>query len=482
MDIFDKTLIKEEIIRFIIPFKYSDSLDAFIKGGNDALKPLERVTKDNSPFEGNLFNYIRDEFKFSKEDSSNSSKFGFSWKKETDTPFLDFNIEYNEEFENNRECVNITSREYGLYLFKNSLGIFWMELKPNIKAPFTCSKLIDFLYVIRELTYPVNDSELYINNKRFYLGNWIRNELFNLGLKDFVFLDEIKSLSNSEKMVPNNPLLFTYIVFDQEDTILNHEEKRKLSYFITNGYSRKLNYHSRIDNSIKYAFKNVVWNATTEGSSFLIWYNGDNDEDYISPNNNTPGRIPLYFKNDYFTLYIKVLFQSLSLMIYSQRIHSDIKVFSPNNTKNKDHSQLIDALNDIDEEINVFLLKGMATSVSHLSKQNEYYNFLKSNLKIKEDINSVTSGISAISEIQQSKMDKDEGDRDRMLQLVLGIVSILAISSALTDTISFIDQIKSGSVTGIAVFISIIIGALGVFALVLTFVLAKTMFKIKKKK
>ena len=64
-------------------------------------------------------------------------------------------------------------------------------------------------------------------------------------------------------------------------------------------------------------FEDVFWYATKEGVAYIAWADEDNEKVFTKV---IPGKI----RRDYFALYLKVLYQSYSLLIYAEKIQSEI--------------------------------------------------------------------------------------------------------------------------------------------------------------
>ena len=88
-------------------------------------------------------------------------------------------------------------------------------------------------------------------------------------------------------------------------------------------------------------------------------------------------------------------------------------------------------------------------------------------LRIHEDVKSVTSGLNALDSLQREKLQKEESKRDAKVQAGVGMLSVLAIASALTDLYDFIGKFAAGTqdgwhemlATSIPLFIAEILGA-----------------------
>lgn len=113
--------------------------------------------------------------------------------------------------------------------------------------------------------------------------------------------------------------------------------------------------------------------------------------------------------NDYFLLYIRVIYQSFSLMKYavytSEVLPNDFMTYLQ---ISEETESLSDKISRISTEISLFLVKSVATSVSHIQHQNDFYSYLYEQFKIKEDISCVTAGLDVLNELQNETVRKKQ--------------------------------------------------------------------------
>lgn len=117
----------------------------------------------------------------------------------------------------------------------------------------------------------------------------------------------------------------------------------------------------------------------------MAWVDEDNKEVFKS-------LIPSKVRTDYFALYMKILYQSFSLLLYAEKIQTNILASSE-----KYIAEPLDKkITNLFGEINLFLTKSMATSVSHIHHQSEFYVYIKKQLRIQDDVESLTLGLNAL--------------------------------------------------------------------------------------
>jgi hypothetical protein len=152
-------------------------------------------------------------------------------------------------------------------------------------------------------------------------------------------------------------------------------------------------------------------------------------------------------------------------MLYAEKIQTEISAIND--------KYLVEPLDkritELFGEINLFLTKSMATSVSHIHHQSEFYIYIKKQLRIQDDVESVTAGLNALDVIQREQRRREENKRvqeawkeeqrrdrdaqkarlareerekksDGKIQAIMGLFALLGISSALVDCFDFIGK------------------------------------------
>ena len=523
--------IRSTCLRYIVPFRYEESFEeAFLKIENqkgiknDIDKKLwERKKVNIEGVESDLYRYIRNELRFPNDTQPMpDEKVGAEWIFCRSEESLNKNgqkikelIFYPEGLKKKRcdsgeewdipEGWNLTVANLGLELFRNGLGFLWYELKlPS--SNFNSDQLKSFQYSIRELNrnmaaqvwekqkiepdygivlHERNGYKTYL--RPFLFGKWIDE---TIGFLKVSYFAERKSsyssmVKNSMSMLkgikkeivkrdnqtesgscylPDKAILFSYISLQQsfeEST----EEKYSLVYHLTNGYKDSYHFSEDLMIEMKRPFKDVYWYATQEGAAYIVWPDEENRAVFES-------LIPVKVKTDYFSLYLKILYQSFSLMLYAEKIQAEISAVS-----GKYLTEPFDKrITELFEEINLFLTKSMATSVSHIHHQSEFYVYLKKQLRIREDVESVTAGLNALDALQREQRQREEKQRQReedirveeawredqkraheaqtarlmreerekksdgKIQAIMGLFALLGIASALVDCFDFIGK------------------------------------------
>lgn len=388
----------------------------------------------------------------------------------------------------NRDCLsipkiwNISITNLGLRIFRNGVGFVWYEIEiPS--SSINSNELIKFQNIIRELNNgeasviwekvttevePLFGVVLEDNNDTyitpFSFGYWINGVIDFLHVTYFaerknLYIETIrKSMENICKKVqyeegvaslsgvinnsycydnicednlPDKAMLFTYASFGRRNSEDNLCDKYTLTYHLTNGYNDSYHFSEEVIAEIKRPFDNAFWYATKEGAAYLVWPEYDNKKVFDKV-------IPCKVRNDYFTLYLKVLYQSFSLLKYAEKIQTEIPAIDSECSA----EQLYEIIRKLFSEINLFLTKSMATSVSHIHHQNEFYIYLKKQLRVHDDVKSVTAGLNALDMIERQQRDREESKREKesdgRIQRTMNALAVLGIFSALADCCGFV--------------------------------------------
>lgn len=290
--------------------------------------------------------------------------------------------------------------------------------------------------------------------QQFTFGNWIAALLYTLSADIAFFTEKINCLcgkaSRSEPVlypanVPDKAILFTYAVFDMSSAGETTDLQFKEAVFnLTNGYKESYRMNADIGSDMYRPFQNAVWYATREGCGYFV---------------KTAEAAPEFFRhnmkskvvNDYFILYVILLYQSYSLLRFSKSTAE--KISAVPETYVSDAGDSIETLQKLNCEINTFLVKGIHTSVSSIDHQNLFFQYVMRALDIESDIRSVTAGLDALLKLQNeiekqraaaTEREEEEARRaaDDSMNNSLGLISMLAIISAFTDGLGFLSEVN----------------------------------------
>lgn len=461
--------------RYIIPFRYTESFEEASRKIEDQVieksSHKEKIALWNRRISGqesaesDLYSYVREEFQFDSESGKLSDcRVGGEWIYWNSAEAETKDGKKIKKLVYSRDNLELSISNLGLLLFRNGIGFVWYEI--DMPKNIDSEKLKEIQNHIRELNkrkepvlweqIPENkltqdkESAVFFKGKKpgyrtflvpFSLGKWINDVLSFLKITYFA---ERKSISDLYLYAPDKAILFSYVSFDLSEENENITDQYELSYHLTSGYTDTYRFSEETRQAMQCPFDHVIWNATQEGVSYLAWPDRENLEFF---RNTLPGKI----KRDYFTLFIKVLYQSFSLLLYAEKIQNEISCIFGDQIEAQSGSRVTSLCG----EINLFLTKSMATSVSHIHHQSEFYIFLKKQFRVDEDVKSVTSGLNALENLLRQQREreenvrvqnewKEERERDGQTQAIMGLFALLGIASALVDGFDFVAKFVQG--------------------------------------
>lgn len=456
------------IVPFIFDMKYTDArkmVDEFQDNGVHAFTRIN-VEDHEKESEYDTYEYIKNEFVDEAKDDEVSMTQGCSWKLNFNKPVrFQYYDSADKTFAKFTECQ---IQMAGLYLFKTGLGLLWYQIDFPKGWNRDKDELVIFQNVVKELNHtsganlwtntsqigdsikrakrPIANSKNTVDMIPFLLGQWVddniaflnpyylpdrkcavqklHDELF-MNLSDSIVIEGTESSAHNyptDKRMPDRAILFSYC--DAHDEFLIDEmQMKKYTYWLGNGYKQTYLYSEVLDGDMLKPFANVLWYATKEGCIYYARPTYMNQKFFDS--------FEKKYCGDYFILFIKALFQSYSLLIFSNRIQKEISYDYAQNDSQK--------VSELTKEINLFMTKCLATSVSHIHHQNNFYNYIKKQLGIDHDVESVTSGLMALEEfLRNSRQEEDlaatelerehtqkiKDRQDKKLNTLLALVSL----------------------------------------------------------
>ena len=270
----------------------------------------------------------------------------------------------------------------------------------------------------------------------FSIIDWICGTLEVLDCKLSFHMLHGSNKSNGEK--PECALLYNYFVFGYDEGE-EHDEGCWNQKLLDNAVRLSAGHNWRylrapdMKEQTYQPFKNAWWYVSNEGCGCYVYENKENIK-YLSDNLSDEVR------KDYFTLYILLLYQLYSLIHFSEKIEYELSANAKDYRKSSEDYN--EKLKEIQTEINTFLLKSVHTCVSQTRAQNDFYNFAKKNLRIREEIQSLTAGVDFLEELLENQEQQRKEEEEERLSFVLGLLSFLGLLSAATDGVGFIDRVR----------------------------------------
>lgn len=454
-------------IKHIVPFMFETKAK---ENFNQLVEKIQSKQEWNiqdmcgSVIERDLYSTILDSFVMDKKENNIGCSFAYNLEIGQEKP-LSFNY---SRFE--KDFV-VSFNRVELFLFRTGVGFLWYEI--NMPEDMTVDELILFQNEFKELSYKrfvnldrwTNRYTFELEPERlqpFLMGHWIDELLAQIPFK-YQYFAERKDPLNNDHMIADKAIIYDYAIFDELG-----EDFWENTYRITNGYNQKYIIKKGIEKEYIEFFHQAYCYASTGGTGY-----------YVVPTKENRGFYTGIFKGkvaqDYFLLNILALYQSYTLLKFTKSMESELSAESKKYLT--DAESILTSLQKIETEINVFLIKSIYSSVSHIEHQNEYYDYLIKRRKVKENIDGLTIGLASLQKLQairkaerleeiecQENLEREISD-DR-LNIGLGLLSILAVTSAIADGYGAVEIIKTWFALSRQVEIIIIIALMAIVLLI----------------
>lgn len=421
-----------------------------------------------------------------------------------------------------------------LCLFRTNVGFLWFDIETDEGASFSEEDLISFQYDIKELnhgngkmpyTYLAMDADYQVPGYSFpeaikaqgaikaagneqkgswktsdkvtgtssaaggeprleikvpvYLGGIIAEWLKFLEVKYFAsrsnhnvkllkkYFDSDNDPSQAielEAEAPDKAVLFSFASYYADEP--DREFDEYFSYQMSSGFNDRYQISDLCRREMLHVFDNVTIYATNQGCGYYARVDASNQKTFEN--------IIHIVMSDYFALYLKVLYQSYSVLRFSEELASEKMPFDyMAYVRENVDTQMGNLLKDTRARINLFLVKNVTASVSHIYHQNKFYSYLEKQLGIHEDIVALTNGLDALDELYNQQANKQTQTQGARFQKGLGYLACLSVASALADSLGFFTDLKEFELDGnvlmwIWVVVALVIAVVFILALRIT--------------
>ena len=295
-------------------------------------------------------------------------------------------------------------------------------------------------------------------HKMCLLGKWVDDVLKELGCDTLEYfpsripsmeestydLDKASALEvaliNYENMgnilVPDKSILFSYVAIDESILKVSKKEVLKTTaYYMAMGYNGRYDQDLRSDDYEVYPYANKARYARKEGYAECLAFSSQKDQG----ENNSKFFTQLYkhtFRNDYFHIYMHLLQQSYSIFSMTKELTTVLPV--SNTILNDGNKEVSDKLVDVIIKINLFITKNTKMSVSHVEKQNDFYNYIEKEMHIQEDLMALYGGVEKLEEMlrrQETRKEEEKSERMQAAFSTLTVITILTLVKDIIDTV-----------------------------------------------
>lgn len=253
------------------------------------------------------------------------------------------------------------------------------------------------------------------NSADYSFADFIADSLAPLEVLSF-FTDKISS-SEKVEFKPDKAYIFSVVVLEH-DSILTDEKTREYLYWLKRGYKQSyLPPSEDRQNDLYRPFENSYWSASMEGCANIV---------RLTLSNNVAN---IFFKTTYwdrfetyFFIYILVLHQHYTLLDISAKI-GKLPIYMKYYVKFR--SRIATDLNRYNEMINLFSMKIYTAQISHISHQNELYNYLTDKLGIKASVNEMRDTLQVVNDIVQNSTQNRNSMNFRIFVILSGIFALI---------------------------------------------------------
>ena len=428
--------------KYIIPFSFK-SLEY-----NELHKKSDSWNIDEGhSIESDIYEYVQQSFITSANsaDADPSTKIACLYKYVGSHLPENFRLKFKIKINDKDITRYFYMREVHVALFQTGVGFIWFVPELSGKD-IGVEEIIDFTYNLKELArnekannfykesiedvgdrtdIPVEQiipgGKQYKKDIPFFVGEWIDDIARTMTGEITYYPSRTKTRNGVGRVLPDKAVLFHC------GTIVKREDTNHSIVYLSRGYKQSYRLREDVDKDLYQPFDNVKCYASSEGCGYYATLDPDDHAFFMDLSK---------VNRDYFLLFLLALYQSYTLLKYSELIAN--KLSARSDDYNDYSKELEDNLDEITTGMDVFLAKSVYSSVSHVQQQNEFFNYVSERLRIQDNISSVTAGIGALNNIENGLYDEELQKKNHFLEVCLTIVSLLAVLSAFNDGNDFV--------------------------------------------
>jgi hypothetical protein len=310
-----------------------------------------------------------------------------------------------------------------------------------------------------------NDKDVYYalveNSVEYSLKEFISNMLAPLSIVTY-FTENLSTLKD-QTICPDKAYVFSVVVLENDKKLTNDVIEKYL-FWLSRGYKQSyLPPPEGLFYEVFHPFNNSFWSASMEGCANIVC---------LSHNEETTD---IFFKNGYweryeinFYMYILVLHQYHTLLNISNQIGKlPIEVNKYNNVR----SESFRILSKYNEMINLFSMRIFFSQISHISHQNELYNYLIQRLEIKKCASEMKDTLQVVNDIVNNVR---QNKRSQYLRIFVILGAVFTLIQTISNIIPFYERgISSRLPFGTFLIVSLMIILIGSFVVWLVIRLSK---------
>ena len=315
-----------------------------------------------------------------------------------------------------------------------------------------------------------------------------------------------EGLPSDVKVVPDKALLFSYVVFNTDRELASEEEKAgaihelcRNAYYLTRGYKQSYKVASDAANERAQMFErheNDFWDAALEGAGdYVLLYDHLLDREQRQNYSHFFDTIrPREMKGDYFLLYILLLYQHYSIVLYSRKISETVPGQRDALERiTDDEDRVYAGLRTLKNELDLFMANSMFEAIGQITDVCNLYTYIETKLQIKKNLETLRQGLDGINHLCEDIIRKKERETEEKINSLVTVFGFLVIISIVVDAMSLVLWFKNDMVgvllgllhipaaSPVLDLIFLIISAVILILLVVTGIRALTLFRKYKK-
>ncbi|MBR2928748.1 MAG: hypothetical protein IKC24_06295 [Oscillospiraceae bacterium] len=267
---------------------------------------------------------------------------------------------------------------------------------------------------------------------------------------------KIGFLEGYPMVVPDRAILYSYVVFYADKDAESEAEKQKLigdmckyAYYISRGYkeSYKVTKNAEAERAqMFFRHENDVWDASLEGIGCFvsIYERVYNKDGSLKSNTFYDKNRVKEMKGDYFILYLLLLYQHYTLILFFQIVSNK---FSFKVENYLEYSQrLYDEIYAFKVSLDIFLSGSVFEAVSHTTDICNLYSYVENKMRIRDDYENLKRSVSNLESLQncllEKKKESDEAfaaaekdDFDKALGIGGVLIGGLTVVSCVNDAV-----------------------------------------------
>ncbi len=324
---------------------------------------------------------------------------------------------------------NFYINEVELYIFETQIG--FVCLKVDIKRNIA-DEIIEGNYFVKNL---------YQNKEKFFMEKFINggkqlvNSPIHLSIKKMLEFLNVNTYFENHDKFPKQTLVYNALCLNEKPEV---EEIPKYIYKMKRLFKDSYKISDRdlcIDNckDTIQLFENSYWGISLEGfANFTYLVDDEITNSFLT--SNYKGTLD----KTYYYIYLVSLHQRYALLNFSMKASGVKKLNSCDDVD----ENIINYLTDLKHDISYFYLRANYNNISNITHQSVLYDLLRSNLRIEDLMNEISSELDGVKNILEERKNKRKEEEAKeverkkdLFNIFIAIISIVFVVLQTTNSI-----------------------------------------------